>query len=203
MSILLVRHGETRENKHHVVQPADVSLSELGLQQAGLLAQRFRTLNIERILCSDLPRAKETAHQIAIQTQCAVAYTAHLQERNFGTLRGRAYADIGFDIFAEDYSPPEGESWRDFDLRVAAAWQSIVDLAAKTSGRLVVVTHGLVCRAIVNNHLYNARQEAIPDRWDNTSVTEFDKTAPYKIRLINDTGHLGKTHFGPQLGAKV
>ena len=203
MSILLIRHGQTRENKNHIVQPADVSLSELGLQQAGLLAERLRSLGIEQILCSDLPRATETANQIAMQTQCAVTLTALLRERNFGTLRGRAYADIELDIFAENYSPPEGETWQEFDLRVAQAWQSIVDLTARTNGRVAVVTHGLVCRSIVNNFLDNERQETIPDRWDNTSVTEFDKTAPHKIRLLNDTGHLSKANVNCEFSAPV
>ncbi|MFT5674590.1 MAG: putative phosphoglycerate mutase [Paraglaciecola sp.] len=201
MSILLIRHGQTRENKNHIVQPADVSLSELGLQQAGLLTERFRSLGIEQILCSDLPRATETANQIAMHTQCPVTLTELLRERNFGTLRGQAYGDIGFNIFAENYAPPEGETWQEFDLRVAKAWQSIIDLAAQTTGRLAIVTHGLVCRSIVNNFLYNERQEVIPDRWDNTSVTEFDKTAPYKIRLLNDTEHLSKTNLNSESSA--
>jgi probable phosphoglycerate mutase len=191
MSILLIRHGQTCENKNHIVQPAEVPLSKLGLQQAALLGERLRTLGIERILCSDLPRARETANQIAIQTQCAVTLSPLLRERNFGTLRGRTYTDIGFDFFAESYSPPEGESWQDFELRINQAWQLIVELAAKTAGCLAVVTHG------------NERQETIPDRWDNTSVTEFDKTAPYKIILLNDTGHLGKTNIEPEPSAQV
>lgn len=190
MSILLIRHGQTSENKNHVVQPADVSLSALGLRQAELLAARLRSQGITQILCSDLPRAKETASQIATQAQCEVTLTELLRERNFGALRGKTYAEIGFDFFAENYSPPEGESWQEFELRVAQAWQSIVALAATTSGRLAVVTHGLVCRAIVNNHLCNEQYEVIPDRWDNTSLTEFAKTAPYKLMQLNDTEHL-------------
>ena len=99
--------------------------------------------------------------------------------------------------------PPEGESWQEFNLRVAQAWQSIVALAAQNTGRLAVVTHGLVCRAIVNNHVCNEQYEAIPDRWDNTSLTEFAKTAPYKLMLLNNTEHLQSISSRSESGAAV
>lgn len=203
MSILLIRHGQTSENKNHVVQPADVSLSALGLRQAELLAARLRSQGITQILCSDLPRAKETASQIATQAQCEVTLTELLRERNFGALRGKTYAEIGFDFFANDYSPPQGESWQEFELRVAQAWQLIVASAAKTAGNIVIVTHGLVCRSIVNNYLWNEDQVVIPDRWDNTSLTEFSKTAPFKMLLLNSTEHLDIGNTGYERGAAV
>ena len=203
MTILLIRHGETCENKNHVVQPADVSLSALGLQQADLLAERLSTWDVSQILCSDLPRAKETASQIAAKSPCEVTLTTLLRERSFGSLRGKTYAEIGFDFLAEGYSPPEGESWQEFELRIAQAWQSIVALAATTSGRLAVVTHGLVCRALVNNFLQAKQLQMIPDRWDNTSLTEFTKTAPYEIILLNNTEHLDNRDPSPKIGAVV
>jgi 2,3-bisphosphoglycerate-dependent phosphoglycerate mutase len=188
--ILLIRHGETAHNKNQIVQPADTPLSEVGLAQASLLAMRLSADNIGAILCSDLPRAKQTAQQIHQQLTCEISFTDLLRERNFGDLRGLPYTQIGVDFFAQDYIPPMGESWPQFNHRVAEAWQQIVMASNKCSADLVVVTHGLVCKAIVDNHLHKATGISIPDKWSNTSVTEIVVAETHQLRMINNTDHL-------------
>jgi broad specificity phosphatase PhoE len=188
--ILLIRHGETAHNKNHIVQPADTPLSASGLAQASLLAMRLRTCNVGAILCSDLPRAHQTARQIQQQVACELSFSELLRERNFGALRGLPYAQIGVDFFAQDYVPPKGESWQQFHQRVAQAWQQIVIASQQCSANLVVLTHGLVCKALVENHLANGAGMSIPDRWSNTSLTEIAVGETYQLLMLNNTDHL-------------
>jgi probable phosphoglycerate mutase len=188
--ILLIRHGETAFNAARVIQPEDTPLSERGLAQAERVAARAAELGVERVLSSDLPRARSTAEAIARASGAPIVESALLQERNFGEIRGRAYAEIGRDIFAREYLPPGGESWPQFEARVQEAWRQVVELRGSLRGNLAVVTHGLVCRAIAELFLVLEQGQSVPARWGNTSLTLCDPTAPHTVRLLNSVEHL-------------
>src|SRR5262245_6407477 len=129
MAIFLIRHGETLGNAARVVQRPDNPLSPRGVAQAERLAQRLAGEGIAAILSSDLARAVMTAEHLRRATGAPVAYDPLLQERNFGDLRGTPYAELGLDMFAEDYAPPNGETWEVFHARVTRAW-AVVEKAA-------------------------------------------------------------------------
>lgn len=188
--IYLVRHGETELNATRVVQPADTPLNAQGIAQAARLAQRLRGAGVELILCSDLPRARMTADPIARETLAPVEYTPLLQERNFGDLRGRPYAEIGMEIFGPDFVPPAGEGWPEFDERASAAWALVTERAHALAGNLVVVTHGLVCASMARRHLSIPQGVELPARWGNTSVTVCERIAPHAVQLLNCVVHL-------------
>lgn len=187
---MLVRHGETEGNAKRVMQVPEVPLSAAGSRQTELLAQRLAQLDISAIVCSDLRRAHMTAEAIAARIRLPIELQPLLQERNFGELRGLPYAQLGGDPFAADYAPPGGESWEAFHARMARAFSWIVERRRGERGCLVVVSHGLVCSAIVQRHLLVADASDVPMRFDNTSVTLFDAEAPHRARLINCSLHL-------------
>jgi probable phosphoglycerate mutase len=131
-----------------------------------------------------------TAEPLAQVTGCAIAFEPLLHERNFGDIRGTAYADLGFDPFEPGYAPPNGETWEVFHARVDQAWARIRAVAAGTSGHLAVVTHGLVCKSLAGRHLALPTGDGVPERWENTSVTIVDAEAPWRVRLLNCCAHL-------------
>jgi len=190
MTILLVRHGETDGNAARVLQRPDVPLNERGLRQAEQLAERLSADGFVHILCSDLLRARMTAVPLAARSGFAVEESPLLQERNFGDLRGTAYAAVGQDPFGPDFAPPNGEDWPTFHVRVAEAFALIVSRRRSVRGTLVVVTHGLVCRALVERHALLPATVIAPERYDNTSVTVLHEHAPHGVSLINCTRHL-------------
>jgi probable phosphoglycerate mutase len=190
--VYLIRHGETAYNAGRILQTPEVPLSERGAEQAQLLAKRLAGAGLRRILASDLLRAAMTARVLADATGAPIETEPLLQERNFGDLRGRPYAALGFDPFAPDYAPPGGESIPAFHARVARAWARIQEVAAATGGPLAVVTHGLVCRDVVARHLELPPEllaPSDPTRWANTSVTEL-AGPPWRVRLLACTKHL-------------
>ena len=187
MTILLVRHGETAGNAARVVQRPEIPLNERGIRQAAQLAERLIAHGFAHILCSDLPRARMTATPLAAHTEMVIEETPLLQERNFGDLRGTPYAELTEDPFAPDYVPPNGESVAVFHRRVAQAFELIVERRRAISGPLVVVTHGLVCSAIVKHHL---QAGPLPALFANTGLTIFDPAPPFVARLVNCTQHL-------------
>jgi 2,3-bisphosphoglycerate-dependent phosphoglycerate mutase len=190
MTILLVRHGETDGNAARVLQRPEIPLNARGMRQAEQLAQRLAGEGFVHILCSDLPRARMTAAALAACSGIAVEENPLLQERNFGDLRGTAYAAMAEDPFGPDFAPPNGEDWPTFHARVAAAFTFIVERRRSVSGPLVVVTHGFVCRALVQRHALVPDGVLVPERFDNTSVTVLHEHAPHGISLMNCTRHL-------------
>jgi len=186
MTILLVRHGETAGNAERVVQRPEVPLNPRGVAQAARLAERLFELGFAHVLCSDLVRARMTAAPLAARG-AAVELTPLLQERNFGELRGTPYAEFTEDPFAPGYAPPGGETIAVFHRRVAEAFALIVERRRGLAGSLVVVSHGLLCHALIANHTASA---SVPDHFDNASLTLVDPEPPHAVRLINCTRHL-------------
>lgn len=190
MTILVVRHGETDGNAARILQRPDVPLNERGKRQADRLARRLCAYGFVRILCSDLLRARMTAAPLAAQSGIAIEESPLLQERNFGDLRGLPYAGLNEDPFGAAFVPPNGEDWPTFHARVAKAFAFIVERRHAGDGPLVVVTHGLVCRALVERHALVSEAVMLPERFDNTSVTELHQDVPHRVGLINCTRHL-------------
>ena len=190
MTILLVRHGETDGNAARVLQRPDVPLNDRGLRQAEQLARRLSAVGFARILCSDLLRARMTAAPLAARSGVAIDESPLLQERNFGDLRGMAYAALPEDPFGPDVRPPNGEDWPTFHARVADAFAFIVSRRRGVNGTLVVVTHGLVCRALVERHALLPEGVVVPERFDNASITVIHDDAPHRVSLLNCTAHL-------------
>jgi probable phosphoglycerate mutase len=190
MAILLVRHGETDGNAARILQRPDVPLNGRGMRQAEQLARRLFAHGFVRILCSDLLRARMTAAPLAARSELAIEESPLLQERNFGDLRGVPYADLAEDPFGPDFVPPNGEDWPTFRARVADAFAFIVSRRRGVSGTLVVVTHGLVCRALVERHALLPEGVVVPERFDNAGITVLHEDAPHGVSLVNCTRHL-------------
>ena len=197
MSILLVRHGETAGNAGRVMQTPDVPLNDVGLRQAQRLAVRLGARGFAGLVSSDLERARMTARAISTLGGILFEESPLLQERNFGDLRGMPYADLPGDPFDADFVPPRGESWVAFHARVAEAFAYVVRRRSDLAGPLVVVTHGLVCRAMVQRHTQVPGDLPVPAHFDNASVTIVDAEPPHLVRLLNSTEHLGPGRAPP------
>ena len=145
-----------------------------------------------------------TAEAVGETTGAPIRYDTLLHERNFGDVRGTPYAELDFDLFASDYDPPGGESWKRFEARMDEAWLLIQRAAGECKENLAVVTHGLVCRSVV------ARRTLPPEgvdrnlsglAWRNTSLTNLDGPDPWRVRLLNCSAHLEEAE--PEEGGAV
>ena len=190
MTILLVRHAETDGNAARIFQRPDVPLNARGIGQAGCLARRLLAHGFVHILCSDLLRARMTAAPLAERSGITIEESPLLQERNFGDFRGMPYAELKEDPFGPDFVPPNGEDWPSFHARVAEAFAYIVTRRRAVNGTLVVLTHGLVCGALVGRHALVPEGFSVPQHFDNTSVTVLHEDAPHAVSVINCTRHI-------------
>lgn len=190
MSIVLVRHGETALNAAKVFQPPDTPLSDLGRQQAQALGRRFAGTSAVRLVASDLARAWETAAAVAEHSGLVPQALASLHERNFGDWRGQPHAMVGENALSIADAPPGGESQAAFEQRVMASFKEVLALRETLDGDLIVVTHGLWIRTLLDKLPEASRPSGGAPSIGNTAVTVLDAKAPHTVMLLNCQTHL-------------
>ena len=95
-TLLLLRHGETEWNLsgRWQGQAADTPLTDLGREQARIVAGRLRAYPIRAIYSSDLLRAFETAQIVGQRLGLAPIAEPALRESDIGAWTGLTWADI-------------------------------------------------------------------------------------------------------------
>ena len=185
--LILIRHGETDWNRQHRFQgQIDVPLNAIGMEQAQRLGQRLRDEAVDRLVCSDLQRARSTAQALALPRAAGLTpeVDALWREQHFGVLEGldvptiqQRHAGLWRQWLAHDadFALPEGgESNRGFHARVMQALQALVQ--RHDGQRVAVVTHGgvldMLWRSVNGLPLSGPRECEIPNtginrlRWD-------------------------------------
>lgn len=215
MAILLIRHGETAGNRDRIIQVAETPLSEQGLAQAARLGRRLAPEPVVEIWSSHLPRAHQTAQAIERTTRAPLAIHPELEERNFGLLRGTPYSELRVDPFVPHYDPPGGEGWDAFHARVDRMWERIErhwfdrHANARREVHLVIVSHGLFLRSILERRLLSPEQREQHGDLEgkvalaNTALTvvvpsKAPSGAPlHRVELLGCTAHLADPDPGP------
>ena len=145
--LVLVRHGQSTWNADGLLQgQADPPLSELGRAEAAALAPVLRGFPPDRVIASDLLRARETA---ALAGYPSPRLDSRWREVGVGEWQGRPLSELppGSEPSwrGGPLVPPGGEAWEAMAERVAAA---VYELRA-SGGSWLVVCHGGSVRAAV------------------------------------------------------
>jgi probable phosphoglycerate mutase len=201
--LILIRHGETDWNRELRFQgQIDVPLNDMGREQARRLGLRLAGEPVQRLVSSDLMRARQTAGPAARQLELDIVTSAAWREQNFGIVEGLRADEIrsrhpqvweGWLQFREDYAIPEGESTRQFHARLMDALGHIT--AAHAGQRVLIVTHGgaldMVWRTARGLGLSGPRQSQIPNAGFNR-IRITGGFAPAHIEIVDwaDTRHL-------------
>lgn len=152
MRLLLVRHGQSEWNANRKLQgQADISLSDLGRAQADALAPLVAGFGPDRVVTSDLRRARETAERLGYSD---AILDPDLREISVGEWEGCEIPSL-IDRSPDDYAgwragrycPEGGENWETFCNRTEAAVSRLVDQADET---VLVICHGGVIRSLLD-----------------------------------------------------
>ena len=201
MRLYLVRHGQTDWNVQKRAQGhTDRPLDETGLQQAKLVGKAFLDLPVQRILTSDLLRAKQTADEVARRVKLPVEVTPDLRERGFGEWEGQNFAEIairfGFEadfkgVTRNEVTPPGGESF----VSVWERLESVVEDVRNLDEDTVIVAHGGTCSLLMAMFLNGDVHLSNAFRFGNASINELEPRPDGGLRLIryNDVSHLAGT----------
>lgn len=148
-TLYLVRHGETEENKQHILQGHQPgTLSQLGIEQAHKAAEQVRDMHFDVCLSSDLKRCADTT-QIIMEGRTDdinVLYTTMLRERHWGSATGKPCSD-----YQNIPVPADAESMP----ALAARCRVFLDYIKKmyAGKRVLIVSHGFVLRILQATYL--------------------------------------------------
>jgi probable phosphoglycerate mutase len=161
-TLLLVRHGETAWNREGRVQGwAPTRLTNRGRAQARALGTGLAAdYDVDRLLASDLRRARETA---TLASEAGLdrdpTFDRRWRERDVGVYQGLLREDVlAAEATARDAdsaaaiedAPESGESLAEHAERVVAAFTDLLD-ALDDGETAVVVTHGGSLRLAVGH----------------------------------------------------
>jgi len=205
MRLLLAPHAPTDWNAQGRYQGwTDTPLSEIGWQQAALLARRLLKERIDACYASDRRRAGETAATIAEARNLTVTQDPRLREMNFGAWEGLTYGEIcqadrpsllAWEADPMQVAPPDGETLGQVAGRVASFLEAVAEIGAAAQDShcrtLLVVAHRGSLRVLLCLSL-----RLPPSAWwqfhlTPASVSEllcFPEGAV--LNFLNDTHHL-------------
>lgn len=153
-NVYFVRHGETVWNvENKICGATESALTERGREQARAIGREIKArmeageLQIDRMLCSPLSRARDTAQEIADILGLPLAVEPRLREQNFGIWEGTARDGEGFQRAKENFidSFGTGESM----LRLAQRIYNLLDdVRADVDHTYLLVAHNGISRMV-------------------------------------------------------
>jgi alpha-ribazole phosphatase len=194
LRLTVVRHGSTAWNEAGRYQGwGDPPLSERGRGEAERLRVRLAGERFDRVVASDLRRARETA-EIALPG-AEVETDARLRELHFGAWEGLTWAECTardgdlLTRWTEDplsCAPPEGEETRAFEARLAAALGDLPE-----SGEVLWVVHAGVIHAALARWLGVPLRQTFALRLSACGITRAEFfPGGVRITCVNDTAHM-------------
>ena len=200
MRIFLVRHGKDDGNYRggwSLVPP-----TEEGINQVKKLAEFLNTqkdyYNIEKIISSDLERARQTTNIINEKLNVNVEFTERLREMNNGKIAGmlnkdveKIYPGLYYNTLRIDERYPGGESPIEFHDRIIKDFKNIVK-ENKNHNNIMIVTHSGVINIIyryINNMEWSNKIKSI--KVSNASI--------YSLILDNNNGYFELENYNEYL----
>jgi probable phosphoglycerate mutase len=210
-TLIMVRHGRTALTETRKISGGDgenPDLSELGNKDAAEVAIELARVGSSGafsflakpvvVIHSPVKRAAQTASKIAQKLDAELVELADLREIGFGDWDGLTNEElfVGHETQYQawrgsyDVAPPNGESLKDFDVRVNRSLDFILDkFAGKT---VVVVAHVMPIRGL----LRIANDASVAGYWRvdlgpaSISIARFWGREGAEIVCVNSTSHL-------------
>jgi len=210
-TLIMVRHGRTALTESRKISGGDgenPDLSELGNKDAAEVALELTRVGTSgtfsylakpvAVIHSPVKRAAQTASKIAHKLGAEQVELDDLREIGFGDWDGLTNEELfaGYETQYQDWrgsydvAPPNGESLKDFDVRVNRSLDFILDkFAGKT---VVVVAHVMPIRGL----LRIANDASVAGYWRvdlgpaSISIARFWGREGAEIVCVNSTSHL-------------
>lgn len=186
--LFLLRHGPTGASQSGApLGRLDLPVTQEGQAQWPRVKQELLSLGIQRVLTSDLVRAKAHAMDLGLP----VLILADLGEQSFGEWEGIPWSELQNvgSFFSEPVRsmPPGGESFAHCASRALMALQGALDGEQST----LVLAHGGSLRAILSHFLGLPLERALDLAWQPYGLTALEIFSPNRGLLRYHNRSLG------------
>lgn len=181
MNLILLRHAETEENRHGIIQgQRHGQISKLGKDQITAIAEALKHESIDVIISSDLQRCIDTAEPLhRIFNQIPYTLSPELREFNYGWLQGLPLGKLINIVpkisFVLHFKLPGGETYKQVESRLIYFLNQLYK--KYPNGNVLLVTHGGPIR-IMRKMLDKKVKSTTPQIIDNCSVWRLVMTKP-------------------------
>lgn len=186
-TVIFESHATSTDNERGVASGhRDVSLSPVGEREAQVLGQRYATVHIAAVYCSDLRRSYQTAERAFAARGIPIGRDPRLREQDYGEYTGRTRQEIAAERPRRLTEPfPGGESIRQAVARVRAFLQ---DAAARHAGQTILVI-GHSATHVGLEHWVNGTplEEIVAAPWTFRSGQAFALTDEALARIMADS----------------
>ena len=196
MKLILVRHGETNENKAlKLMGRSPGQLSEKGKEQARATGKFLVDAGINKVYSSPLARCLDTANAIDESLQLGVTPDDLLIERDFGKMTNTTATEIDFDVLDEPTEENKHlgvEPLSVVDERQAAFLEKL--LATHGDETVLVVTHNNPLRsllAILKGVTYHDILDTYRIHNCGITIVTLSSLQDVEFTVIDDVSHLG------------
>jgi broad specificity phosphatase PhoE len=195
--LILIRHGSTDWNSEKRYSGfIDIGLNDKGKNEARSLYKRLKQEKIHKVYTSDRKRAIQTAKIIFRKQE--IETIPDLREIHFGCFEGLTHKEI-IKKHSKIYKKwlnypfrvaiPGGEDLNDFRKRIINTVKKIISLNPNKT--IAAVCHGgpisiLITKILKSNNFWRQIPASA-----SLSIIEYEN-GKAKIRLLNDTAHLGR-----------
>ncbi|NLA84095.1 MAG: histidine phosphatase family protein [Clostridiales bacterium] len=201
MHIYLVRHGETIWNVEGRTQGnLDIPLSNHGIKQSELLAERIKREGISHIYTSDLTRASQTSLIIGQKIGIQPEKIKELREINLGVWQGCNKKEIEKDYpgqlkryrFDTSFAPLGGETLDSLNDRVRRFIRALDLIKGNIEKKILIVSHAYPIRMLISELLMIPLRYLWDMQLDNTgvSVVYWKHNEISRLVCLNDICHL-------------
>lgn len=175
MELYITRHGETSWNyENKILGRTDIPLNERGKEQARILAEKLKNVQIDVIIASPLSRALETAACIAETKGLEVFTDERLMEIDFGIFEGMDRGNNEYQASKREYfkTYPSGESFLQLTGRICCCLELLKE--KYPDKKVLLVSHGGVCRIIHNLFCDMENEEFVTYTFPNCGLEKFE-----------------------------
>jgi len=186
LTFYLLRHGKTENNQKSIIMGAriDTPLTESGLANADVLANKLRGIKFDHVYSSDLGRAFITAHIIVekLKIESKLSPAKELREIDYGDYTYRQKEEVKKECpeykTSAEFIFPNGES---FNLMQKRAVYFVKKLEKEHPNKtILIVSHAGVIRAL----------KCFFNGWNLQEHLKMNITHEYIGKFIIDDGNL-------------
>jgi len=188
MKVYLLRHGQRGHGEKQDI------LTEIGKEQARRIAEFFKKIKFNKIICGSKNRAKETLKPVLKYQECSVEYTQEVNEQELGIFEGKSAKEFkeaieNSGLSENEFRPEGGENREDVYERAKRFYEKLKKENAKN---LLIVSHAGFISDLVTLFLGLPEYENVHFKTGFCAISYFDLDENFKAKdfFIGELKHL-------------